>query len=218
MARPTTISDEQILRAARAVFLEHGVSGTTAEVAKRAGVAEGSIFKRWKTKQDLFHTALNLEDESFTFLPDLEAYVGRGDLCETLAELASAGIDFFRKFLPLAMMSWSNPSPRGFPAGLDVPNSKPIRVLKKLAAYFEAEMRQGRMARRDPEVLARTFLGAIQHYAFLDLLDRNRAELPMPAPMFVRGLVHLIWNGVAPEGQVVSKRKRGVKEARERSR
>ena len=31
MARPTTISDERILEAARAVFLEDGVAATTAE-------------------------------------------------------------------------------------------------------------------------------------------------------------------------------------------
>mgnify|MGYP001134528590 CR=1 FL=1 len=59
MARPTSIDDDQILTAARAVFLEHGIRGTTLEVAQRAGVSEGSIFKRWKTKEELFHAAMN---------------------------------------------------------------------------------------------------------------------------------------------------------------
>ena len=63
MARPTTLSDPHILDAARAVFLERGIAATTAEVARRAGVAEGSIFKRWPTKQALFYAALTPETE-----------------------------------------------------------------------------------------------------------------------------------------------------------
>ena len=34
--------------------------------------------------------------------------------------------------------------------------------------------------------------------SFLELLDREHAELPLPAEMFVRSLVHLLWHGVEP--------------------
>ena len=44
MARKPSISDQQILAAARRVFLQNCSSATTAEVAREAGVAEGSIF------------------------------------------------------------------------------------------------------------------------------------------------------------------------------
>jgi len=54
MARPTVIRDETIIDAAREVFLERGFGATTAEVAVRAGVSEGSIFKRFNSKVDLF--------------------------------------------------------------------------------------------------------------------------------------------------------------------
>ncbi len=87
----------------------------------------------------------------------------------------------------------------GLPAHLDRPNPKPIQVLKRLAAYFEAEMRLGRLARRDAEVVARCFLGSISHFAFVEILTRSRDELPMPAEMYVRSLVSLIWNGARPE-------------------
>ncbi|MBK6513564.1 MAG: TetR family transcriptional regulator [Polyangiaceae bacterium] len=40
MARPTVIRNEAILEAARDVFLERGILGTSAEVAQRAGVSE----------------------------------------------------------------------------------------------------------------------------------------------------------------------------------
>ena len=58
MARPTSIKDETIVAAAREVFLERGIQATTAEVAERAGVSEGSVFKRFKTKSELFRAAM----------------------------------------------------------------------------------------------------------------------------------------------------------------
>ena len=60
-------------------------------------------------------------------------------------------------------------------------------------------MRLGRLARRDAEVVARAYVGGIQQFAFLELVTRNRDELPLPAEMFIRGLVNLIWNGVKPD-------------------
>lgn len=45
---------QQILNAAMTVFLKKGFSGsTTKEIAKEAGVAEGTIFRYFKTKKDL---------------------------------------------------------------------------------------------------------------------------------------------------------------------
>src|SRR2546430_14366674 len=42
------------MEAAAEVFAERGFEGaTTAEIAQRAGVAEGTIFKRFRTKRDL---------------------------------------------------------------------------------------------------------------------------------------------------------------------
>jgi len=50
----TTEKQRRILEAAVEVFAERGYAGTpTAEIAKRAGVAEGTIFKHYKTKKDL---------------------------------------------------------------------------------------------------------------------------------------------------------------------
>ena len=62
MARPTVIRNEAILQAARDVFLERGILATSAEVAQRAGVSEGSLFKRFKTKADLFRAAMGLDE------------------------------------------------------------------------------------------------------------------------------------------------------------
>lgn len=54
MTKEPTEKQQRILEAAMDVFAEKGFAGTsTSEIAKRAGVAEGTIFKHYKTKKDL---------------------------------------------------------------------------------------------------------------------------------------------------------------------
>jgi AcrR family transcriptional regulator len=201
MARPTTIRDEDILAAAREVFLEKGISATTAEVAERAGVSEGTLFNRFKTKYDLFKAAM-VEDGEPAWIRKLAESVGKRDVQEALAESALAAIGFFRERLPLMMMAWSNQGMTGeLPEGLRQPNPPPLRALKALTGYFEAEMRAGRLRRHDPEICARMFSGSLMQYAFLEVVLAAHDELPLPAETFVRGLVHLIWTGAAPVGK-----------------
>jgi AcrR family transcriptional regulator len=59
MARRPSIRDEDILEAAREIFLAKGIRATTAEVAERARVSEGILFHRFKSKEGLFRAALN---------------------------------------------------------------------------------------------------------------------------------------------------------------
>jgi len=201
MARPTTISTERILEVARRLFLERGFKATTAEVAREAGVAEGSLFKRWKTKQELFLSAMSAGDEDPVWIQTLINNAGKGDLVEHLTSAAMQAVDFFRNLMPIMMMSWSNPigATPGLPSHLCQPNSKPVQVIKKLAGFFDGEMRRGRMARRDPEVVARMFVGVMVHFVFLELVTKSHQELPLPQELFARGIVNMIWNGTRPD-------------------
>ncbi|MDP2342759.1 MAG: TetR/AcrR family transcriptional regulator [Deltaproteobacteria bacterium] len=52
--KPLTEKQQRVLDAALEMFAERGYSGVaTNEIAKKAGVAEGTIFKTWKTKKEL---------------------------------------------------------------------------------------------------------------------------------------------------------------------
>jgi AcrR family transcriptional regulator len=200
MARPPTIRDETIIEAARAVFLARGIQATTAEVAERAGVSEGSIFNRFKSKEELFQAAMA---QDFAGPPEwiksLERRAGKGELKDQLYELGLEIIAFFQKTIPLTMMAWSNaPCENWLPRHLGSPNPPPLRGLKAVVRFFEAETRAGRMRRHDPEVLARSYMGSLHTYAFFDVLYRAHDELPLAAEVYVRGLVHLIWTGAAP--------------------
>jgi AcrR family transcriptional regulator len=199
MPRPPRIKDEEILAAAREVFLEKGIRATTAEVAERAGIAEGSIFNRFPTKAALFQAAMKMTFEEPAWPAKALAQVGRGEVVENLVEMGIDILEFLRSILPLVMMSWSNPGKNGVPDVLSGPNPPPIRVLRAIGQVFAAEMKLGRMKNRDPELLARVFLGSLQNYVFFEVLLRAQALLPLPAQTYVRGVVELLWEGAAPE-------------------
>lgn len=196
--RPPTISNDAILKAAREVFLERGVAATTVEIAQRAGCSEGSLFNRFGSKAELFRAAMSFEDEDAPWLRVLSQRVGVGAVPETLELMALGMIDFFMKVMPLSMMLFSNPKHPGEDKG---PNSPPVRGLKKVTAYFEAEMRLGRIRRRDPEIVARMFTGALIQYVTFELMYQSGDELPLAASSYARGVVELLWAGLAPTSE-----------------
>lgn len=205
MARPVSIDDDEILAAAREVFLAHGVRGTTAEVAARAGVSEGSIFKRWKTKEELFRAAMRGDRTGEPdFIRGLMQRVGKGDLREHLIEIGILAAHFFEKIVALHMHSFAGRAPEDDVWGPGEP--PPIATRKVMAGYFEAERHAGRIRNVDTDVLARTFLGSIYNFVALELMLRGRDPQPMPIWTYVRGLVDVLLVGALPPPSPRAKR------------
>jgi AcrR family transcriptional regulator len=61
--RPRTITDAQILMGARRAVLARGPHVTTRELARFAGVSEGTLFRRYTDKFSLVRKALGLDAE-----------------------------------------------------------------------------------------------------------------------------------------------------------
>lgn len=201
MARPTVIRDEQILDAARIVFLERGVLATTAEVAQRAQVSEGSLFKRFKTKSELFRVAMgfDLEDVPRT-MAELESRAGKDSVEENLVVAALSLLQFFDRVLPLMMMQLSNPK---MASGCQIPGYEgqvppPLRAQAHLAAYLEAERAIGRVGELDAQVVARAFLGAMSTYVFYENLAKGSEGAPLDAERYARGYVRTLAGGLLP--------------------
>jgi AcrR family transcriptional regulator len=188
MARPLSISNRQILDAARTVFLAHGFTkASTAAIARRAGVSEGSIFNRFTTKDDLFRAAM---DEAQPPALALDRYVGQGDLRKNLVRITVESVHFLSNFLPKLMLRWSE---RDLPPGAKVCN-RPREILRALTAFFTAEKACGRLD-GDPPIIARMFMGAVWNYCFMQTVAGDRS---MSARLFARRLVAGLWQGIAP--------------------
>lgn len=196
--RPPSIDTERLLEVAREVFLAKGIRATTAEVAEKAGVSEGAIFHRFKSKDEFFRAAMQLDSEEVP--PRLTAMVLAIDgleLEEGLVQLARNMLELGRVALPLMMMSWSNPGACAGPSEKEKPAYR--LFLEGLIRHFEKQVHAGKLRPMDAEVFARTFVGAIHHYCMTRILMGGSDHLILPEGMFVRGLVDLLLRGGAPE-------------------
>src|SRR5688500_8286281 len=198
MASPVTISDEAILDAAKEVYLARGLSETTTEVAAIAQVSERIIFKRFGTKADLFRAATTngARANAMRFFSTLRERAGRSNMRQE--ELFTLGVEMlaaFRIVVPVVMMTWSNA--HSCPAGeLQEGDPMPVRSIKAFASFFEAEMKLGRMRRSDPEIVARGWIGAIWHFAMIEVTVPE--FLPLSAETFLRGHLDNLLRGLLP--------------------
>lgn len=197
--RPRAIDDERLLEVAREVFLEKGVRATTAEVAERAAMSQGTIFHRFGTKEALFRKALRYDPSTEpTLLTTLAARAGEGSLPELLVDIGLELLERGSIALPLMMMEWSNPSGRASLDRLTSGNdARFTRALDALRTFFETERRRGRIAEgASPDVVARMFAGSLHQFCLQEMLSGARSTRATRRK-FVRGVVDVLLTGIA---------------------
>jgi len=199
--RPPSISEDQILDAAKAVFVEEGMGATTARIAERAGISESVLFHRYKTKEALFMAVMDRAMKVSPVVESLAARVGKGDIAEHLFEIGAAMVEDAKKTMPLfiaarmmaAASSWKL---EDLQEKMKRPHPSHVQALKLFSGYFEAEMDAGRLRRVDSEILARTFTGSVvQHVMSKFWGGTDPAGLPLSTPMFLRGLIDILLHG-----------------------
>lgn len=198
MPRPRTISDEQVVDAAREVFLEQGFSATTAEIARRAGVSEGTLFKRFSSKEELFEAALGLNQRA-AWQAELEARTGQGEVRRNLEDVAMSIITEMERVVPLLTTVFArghDPSHNTLLQRLE----HPLRHdLDTLAAYLRAEIALGRVRPLDADLTALTLMGSLTMHGYdAYLLPPAARRLSIDQGRYVRGMLDLLWPGMAP--------------------
>ena len=137
----------RILEAAEAVFAEGGVSASTEEVAGRAGVAIGTVFRHFPTKEALLQALVGdlvrkLEGEITTLVTDGDPTTGLFTFFTSMVEQAAA------KKTVVDLLAAS---------GIDLPVAKPIHALQEPIEALLIRAQQAGAVRDDvriPEVLA----------------------------------------------------------------
>lgn len=188
MARTATITDDQILEAARQVFLEQGFNAPATDIASKAGISSGSIFKRFQTKEELFFAAMNCESQ---WAGGLERLVGHGELKVNLEAIANAVFSFAREMLPRSMLSWSLRHCANRNEGQEPPVARDIRLLSD---FLKAERELGRLRPSlDTEVAATTIVGTMMSYGMLELVSGQQHENP---EAFIKTFIDTFWKGL----------------------
>ena len=106
--------EERIVAAAVSVIRSRGVTNaTTKEIAREAGVSEGSLYNHFENKTALFGAGL-VSSGIRSAMQDLFAAVGHGTVEDNLAGFASAAIRFYRELLPMARSVLADPEVLGW--------------------------------------------------------------------------------------------------------
>jgi AcrR family transcriptional regulator len=198
---------EKIVEAAERVMRERGLArSTTKEIAREAGYSEGTLYKHFQSKEDLFLSVLAERLPSLVALSrEVPGWAGRGTVKETLVEIARRALAFYAESVPISASVFSEPF-------LLVQHAEEVRrrgagpqkANEAVAAYLRAEQDLGRVRRdADPEAAAALLLGACFQRAFL---RHFLAEEPAPpdgtrfAEEAVRGLMLGLSVGEGREG------------------
>lgn len=195
MARTKTISDQQILDAALEMFERHGFGATTAQIAEAAGVSEGSIFRRWSSKNELMIAALGVERPRWIEAVD-DLVQSDLDLEAQLVELANRILEFFTEHLP-KMMAFVSSGTRMKRKFLQSSDALPVQGVRAVTTFFAQHRRAGRIRMTDPEVAARMFVASIFHFAFAEMSGLNDM-MPMPRETYIRGVAANLMRGIEP--------------------
>lgn len=193
MARPCSIRSEALLEVARRIFMRDGYQASTLLIAREAGVSEGSLFKHFKSKCNLFRKAMEVEAGEPAWEATLLAAAGQGNIARTLEEAGGVLLQQLRLMLPRLMMINSSgvTLPKYDQPGVRPPPLQKLDVLKR---YLEAEVRAGRLDMPSPGIQAHAFLGALSHYAWCETLLNYK---PAPPREYVHNLVHALLKAAA---------------------
>jgi AcrR family transcriptional regulator len=160
------------------------------DVANRAGISSGSIFKRYPTKEALFFAAM-LEAPKPIWNAELEAAIGHGDTRADLLLIAQRIMAYTSEVLPRLILVISMKQTPELPT--------PPRIQDDFLAlvnYIGREMALGRMARGDPTVPAFTLLHTSTGFAMS--LGFASASALFNADTFLEDFIAIFWRGLDP--------------------
>lgn len=151
---------QRLLDAAALVFVERGYAGaTTREIAARAGVSEGTIYRHFSDKRELFGAVFATRNAAdFEAVQALPGLAGTNTVRENLLFLIQAIQDIEREVAPLRVAASTDAD---LAAALtstagDTTGGAQVGPLEPLARYLRAEQKLGRI-RADVDCRAAAF-------------------------------------------------------------
>ena len=192
MGRPQLVSREDIIAAARDVFVREGLSASIRDVAAVAGISEAAIFKRFTTKAALIVAAMAPP------APDIDAVLAPlagPDLRTGLVETMQNVVSYFRQVLPQILPIATQPDV-GLTAYVDELGNNPANELNtQLAGRLAALVNEGRLHRLQPFAIAGIVVATAHSLALFEIMGIHGGRSP---PEVIRNMVDALWFGVEP--------------------
>ncbi|WP_159924908.1 MULTISPECIES: TetR/AcrR family transcriptional regulator [Nocardia] len=184
-------ADAAILRAAVDLLIERGIDNTSMEaIAKRAGVAKVTVYKRWKSKEDLLAQAIEQAREDIPGVPPTTAATALPDLIEAFLPQWGAALADPRYRLLAARLLGAGPS---HPALLNAYWRHHVlpRRERSRALLEQAQAAGVLTPAADLDILLDMLNGAIIHHLLLEPVRSQASEDPRPADLtaYLRSLL-----------------------------
>lgn len=191
MPRNKTITDEEILAVARALFLKEGVNTSTRDIAKQAGISEAVIYQRFGTKEDLFFTAMKLPEARLDAIFCIQA--GEGNVVENLEYVSLRIVDYFREVMPVFLTLISHPS-FNMQIFLERHRAPAVQLNEKLTDYLTGESKLGRVHKGNIAIAIDVLLSHLHNLALYETIGAPKTKVDRA----VAEVVALLWKGLAP--------------------
>lgn len=192
MARPRLITDEQILTTMRSCVLERGAGVSLDVVAEQLGVTSPALLKRFGSRLELMHKALQPPDAP-PWMAEFDRGPDERPLEAQLAEHFARIWTFFEDVIPCisALRESGVPHEKIF----EGKRTAPVHAIRAISQWLEKAHAAGLIDTAAPESVATAMLGALQTRAFTAHVAKvhystrsNREYLDDLVQLFTRAL------------------------------
>ena len=195
----------QILDASRRLFLSHGYARTSTEaVRKEAGVSKETLYRYYRTKEELFADVLRrltLEHLQHPFQADekLSPNADSKQLQKIVRRLAAEIVETMMQPDYLALLRIVVAESARFPAlGELFRKTVPEQGIASIVALLRRLREKGLAAKINDEAAARMLLGSLLTYALMNGILISEGEQPRPpAPKQIEAIADLFVRAIA---------------------
>lgn len=193
MGRNKTVTDLEVLDAARHVFREQGHAASTRDIARAAGISQAVLYQRFSSKDELFFRAM-IPD-----VPDLASFFGPyppENAFEDLLAIAERLATYLRTFMPILLKVLAVPDV-GMERLQAWHEQLPfIPIADALTERFRKLNADGLTGGADPHAYAISLMSMVHSLAFFEILTTHQARGQRQAN--VRALMSILWKGMEP--------------------
>jgi AcrR family transcriptional regulator len=189
----------RILRAAGQVIRDKGLArATTKEIAEAAQCSEGSLYRHFDSKEDLFLAVLS--EQLPAFLPalhELTSRIGKGTVAANLERVGMAALAFFDESIPMFASVFAEPTLLAqHSEWMRTTDTGPHRAVVLVADYLRGEQALRRVhADVSAEEAAAMLLGACYLRSFT---RQSNPAKPISDQRFIRRLLATLFAGLTP--------------------